>query len=149
MSLCFHSRFARSTEGSNEDVKKFNVANMKTRCGKETAALKDNSHLWQTIREKTACLNKSSYKTLKRSYGGNCTVFQLSFIYLLFLCFQVSLFVFYIYFSSDAQLRMGVPLRTVSYAHRVIWTNLMVLDDLKGRRQYIPRRRERMVFVLL
>ena len=117
MSLCFHSRFARSTEGSNEDVKKFNVANMKTRCGKETAALKDNSRLWQTIREKTACLNKSSYKTLKRSYGGNCTVFQLSCIYLLFLCFQVSLFVFYIYFSSDAQLRTGVLWRTVSYAH--------------------------------
>jgi len=38
-----------------EDIKKFNVANMKTRSGKETAALKGNSRLWQTIREKTAC----------------------------------------------------------------------------------------------
>ena len=93
---------------------------MKTRSGKETAALKDNSRLWQTIREKTACLNKSSCKTL-RSFVGKCTVFQPSFIYLLFLCFQVSLFCFLYLFFQWRKVCTDVLRRTVSYANDALF----------------------------
>ena len=150
MSLCFHSRFAPCAAGSNEDVKKFNAANMKTRSGKETAALKDNSRLWQTIREKTAYLNKSSYKTLKRSYGGNFVPFSSYPLFTFFsYAFWLVYFVFYIYFSSDAR-----------YAQTycgVQWATPMTcnLDKLDGPwwswslTAIHSQTRERMVFVLL